>query len=237
MRHFLVKSEDVTDSKLVLRHREAEHAFRVLRMKKGDTFTAVNGSGRKYISRIVSLSGKKVDADILEVLDPTGQKKTVFVTTAMALCKGTVVEYVLQKATEMGAGAFVLFAASRSITRTVSTAKKKRWETIIREAVKQSGRTTIPSLEIFGDFSSVKKYIKGHDVAVIPSIIQGGEALREVLKRNGNFRRVFFMIGPEGDFTSEEVSQAESAGCCPVSLGDNTLRSDTAALYVLANIL
>ena len=106
MRHFIVNIDNVEKDKLVLGAKESGHAIRVLRMKKGQSFIAIDNAGRKYLSRISNISNGRIEADIIEEKKAIS-RSDLFITAAIALCKGSANEYALQKSTEIqGTGVF-----------------------------------------------------------------------------------------------------------------------------------
>ena len=114
--------------------------------------------------------------------------------------------------------------------------KKKalRYQTVAINASKQSKRTIIPIIHPITKFSDVLKSIDKNVAAFIPCLLGKRKKLCDVFKTNSTYKKIVFFIGPEGDFTPQEIESALSAGCITVSLGDTVLKVDTAAISVIA---
>lgn len=152
----------------------------------------------------------------------------------VALIKNERFDWLVQKATELGAASIRPVAAERSVVKlTGKDAEKKRgkWELIAVEAAKQCGHLVLP--EIFPAtspreaFGSASAGLKG-----IPALHADGITLGQFFGNEAN--NVTFAIGPEGDWTKDELTQAMDCGFAPLRLGKYVLRSETAALHVLS---
>lgn len=236
MRQFIVKSDDIKKDVLVIRATEARHMLRTLRMKKGDPFFAVNGKGTKYRCEIKEISKGLVAANICDVLSEKVSSK-ILITLTLALTKSSTIEVILRRLTEIGVDRFILFPAARSIVKSVSAQKILRWKTILKEAVKQSKRSSLPELQVVGTFQDIVCQAERHDMALIPSLEEHQCRIKDLHDQLRMAKSLIYMIGPEGDFDFEELECARTNGWVPVTLGTNILRMDTAALYVVANIL
>jgi 16S rRNA (uracil1498-N3)-methyltransferase len=150
-------------------------------------------------------------------------------------------EFVIEKATELGASAILPVAARRSVSavRTAEIAgKMKRWRAISIEAAKQCGASWLPVIEppqSFGDFLQ-----NAHaDLKLIAALDERAQHPRKIFeafakKHGGKPETIVVAIGPEGDFTAEELDAAIASGFAPISLGAQTLRSETAAVVALS---
>lgn len=221
---------------------EASHAVRVLRLGVGDVVTLTDGKGFIYDARIVSATSRSCKYQIV------GTRK------AAPLWKGHLhiavaptknidrIEWLVEKATEIGVDEFSFIETRCSERRNLNI---DRLERIVISAVKQSHKAIIPRinpLETFDKFLSRdikgEKYIAHclNDETVIspkPQIAFAATSPRMYLPSVMHDDSKIVMIGPEGDFTVDEVNKAVSLNYIPVSLGCSRLRTETAALYAV----
>ena len=211
---------------------EARHASQVLRLEVGDRVEIFDGTGRAAQVELVVVSKRGVTAKILrEWCEKRAQPEIHLI---VALIKNERFDWLVQKATELGAASIRPVAADRSVVKIAATAAEKRrgkWTSITVEAAKQCGHVVLP--EIFAvcgareAFAAAPEGLKG-----IPALHGGGRSFGEFLA--GDTGALTFAIGPEGDWTEAEMRAAEGRGFVPVDLGKHVLRSETAALHVLS---
>ena len=235
MGRFYVPKESVKGNTIVIGGEEAHHIIDVMRLKPSDGIVAFDGTGREYAGVIRSVNKKSVVIDIVRTLEPAA-KRSVNITLIQAIPKKAKMDYVVEKATELGASAVIPVFTQRTIPdwddeKKVSCAE--RWRKIALEASKQSSRTEIPKVSSIKDFSGSIRDAADCDLALIATLADGAVGLRNAI---AGFKghTIAVAIGPEGDFTPEEVKEAMAAGFKPVSLGPRVLKSDTAGLAVLA---
>ncbi len=216
--------------------REIHHLKNVLRLKPHDTVMLFNGEGKEAIGIIQSIKSHAVDIRIQDVKISDIRKK-IFLTLACAIPKNAKFEWIIEKATELGVDEIIPLQTQRSEVRlNTERADKKntRYKTIALNAAKQCQRTILPVIKNICPFSTALKTIDEKTLALIPHLSGERGTLREVLQQIKNYKRILFFIGPEGDFTPEEINQATKAGCIPISLGETVLKVDTAAISVIA---
>ena len=141
-----------------------------------------------------------------------------------------------KRATKLGVEPIIPVITARTIVRADKSRaglKAKRWMKIAVTASKQCGRVTVPEISEIVRFEDSLSFVKGYELAVIPCLCDDTESMRTVLK-DSRARSAIAFIGPEGDFTEDEVKAARSKGVIPASLGREVLRSDTAAISVLS---
>ena len=114
-------------------------------------------------------------------------------------------------------------------------ARKLRWEKIAQSAAQQCQRSSIPVIEPIQEIKKFFADLRDFDLKLIPTLTSRRQSLKSILTR-AQAKNILVLIGPEGDFTPEEVRLAEGAGCIPVTLGDTVLRVDTAAIAVTSFI-
>jgi 16S rRNA (uracil1498-N3)-methyltransferase len=235
MPRFYVPHPKIEKGKLKVEGQSVRHIRNVLRLKKGDEMTVFDGSGKEYEGTIVGESSSSVIMAIQEVL-PSKTESPLEVTLAQSLLKGEKMDYLIQKATELGVREVVPFFSSRSIPLlegSKRSARLRRWVKIAIEASKQCGRGVVPVIQPIQEYSGLLLSASQDSLCLILWEREGAR-LGEVLTRVKEKTKVFFMVGPEGGFSEEEVENAKKAGFLPISLGERILRSETVSLSLLS---
>ncbi len=247
---------------------EIHHMRHVLRLKRDSQVCIFNGSGEEAVGRILTLKDNHVDVKI-DSRHKANPQKSIPVILACAVPKKAKFEFIIEKCTELGVDEIIPLKTKRTeVLLDKERAEKKtlRYQKKAVHAAKQSQRTTIPVIHPMTDFREVINGLTRHDAAFIPCLAGKRQNLNQAFtikkthklsshyRSDGSqliyarvgisskfqyYKRIIFFIGPEGDFTPQEVSLAIDAGCIPVSLGQNVLKVDTAAISVvaLANLL
>lgn len=203
---------------------EALHCIRVLRLKQGDEIFLTDGKGFFYKAEIDMVSGKRCLVSVKETISQE-QHWTGYLHIAMAPTKNMDrTEWFAEKATEIGFNELTFLNCRFSERKVIKT---ERIEKILVSAVKQSLKATVPVLNEMTDFTKfIEKDFPGQKF--IAHCYEGEKPLlRDVLRRNED---ALVLIGPEGDFSPEEVEKALAKGFIPISLGKSRLRTETAAL-------
>jgi 16S rRNA (uracil1498-N3)-methyltransferase len=157
---------------------------------------------------------------------------------AQAVPKGKTMEWIIEKAVELGVTRIVPLVTRHTIVKydaQEAPKKAEKWQKIALEACKQCGQNWLPIVETPIDgrlFLSQER----SGAKIIASLVPGARPLRQVIEGIGQSEQVTIMIGPEGDFSPEETELAQQAGYQPATLGDLVLRSETAALFALAAV-
>jgi 16S rRNA (uracil1498-N3)-methyltransferase len=160
------------------------------------------------------------------------------VTIAQAVPKGQKMDLVVEKATELGAYAIVPVRSARVVGHDTSPAKVERWRRIAKSAAQQSGRTRVPGVADVHDWNALLATFAQYDRVYVPWEVAEPAPLRDVFDGElPDAISVLVVIGPEGGFGADEVDRARAAGAKAISLGRRILRTETAALVVLAAIL
>ncbi|MCQ2181419.1 MAG: 16S rRNA (uracil(1498)-N(3))-methyltransferase [Bacteroidales bacterium] len=209
---------------------EASHCVKVLRHREGDVISVIDGLGTLYRCRILNASSSGVEAEIIGSVTHFG---THPYRLTMAVCptKNTDrYEWFVEKATEIGVDVIVPVIGDRSERRVIKTDRMRK---IVLSAVKQSLKGAIPQV---CESISVKQFINGtgsDGIKLICYCIDNEELRRnitEVLASTDPKSDITILVGPEGDFTAEEVDLALEKGWVPVHLGQSRLRTETAAV-------
>jgi 16S rRNA (uracil1498-N3)-methyltransferase len=241
---FFVAPSDITadGASVTLPPDAAHHARGVLRLRVGEAVVVHDGRGNGYRCRLTEVGPKRVAAAVEEPFEVRTEPR-VRVTVAQALPKTSdKVEQVLQHGTEAGAAGFVLFGAFRSVAKLGTNDKverrEDRWRGIVRGAAEQSGRALLPPVEWLPNSAAVAGAIPDYDAALV--LHESATApLRAALSAPpaAGAGRLLVIVGPEGGLTDDEVARFTGAGAAAVSLGPRVLRTETAALVALAQIL
>ena len=225
------------DGDIELRGETFRYIRNVLRMGPGDALVLFDGKGREFEGAVAGLDSRAVRVRVTRsVLNPI--VSPLRVTLAQALPKGAKIDFIIQKATELGATKLVPFRCARSIPAIPEDrrgARLVRWRKIAAEAARQCGRADVPEVsEILSFDEMIDAPAKG-DFRMILWEGESSRTLKDILRDSG--RRagdgVFAVIGPEGGFSKEEVDRALATGFASASLGRRVLRVETAALAVL----
>jgi len=210
---------------------ESQHCIKVLRMKQGDEIFVTDGKGYRYSCTIIDPNPKHVYLNInSKEFIPNHWNEQI--TIAIAPTKNMDrMEWFAEKSTEIGINAIIPIKCSHSERKEL---KIERINKILVSATKQSLKTTIPQLSEMIKFAEfVKQPFDGQKfIAYCDESIEKKNFIKEYIASNN----VLILIGPEGDFTPEEVSLAIENGFIPVTFGNSRLRTETAALFAVAAI-
>jgi 16S rRNA (uracil1498-N3)-methyltransferase len=239
-RRFFVGGVREAGDRVEIAGSDAQKIVRVLRLGDGDRIELVDSAGTLFAASL-SLDGTRVRArlDRVEAAHgPAGDPPAALLRfdVAQAVPKGAKMDFIVEKATELGAGAMLPFRSERTIARDGGDAKVERWRRLAKSAAQQCGRRTLmrvdpvlPSLpalfERFGDYDAV---LFAWELA--PRVLLR-EALPDLLRKAG---RALIVIGPEGGFTHDEAEAARAHGAALLWMGPRILRTETAALALLA---
>jgi 16S rRNA (uracil1498-N3)-methyltransferase len=214
---------------------DARKIATVLRKRSGDRVQAVDSAGTAYAATL-HVEGRAVEATLDELLAGGAAVETgLAVTIAQAVPKGQKMDFVVEKATELGAFAIVPVRSARVIGHDTSPAKLERWRRIAKSAAQQSGRVRIPEVADLHDWDALIATFPRYDRVYVPWELSDPAPLRDVFDDElPRAASVLVVIGPEGGLASAEVERARAAGAVPISLGRRILRTETAALVVLA---
>lgn len=208
---------------------ESRHIVKVLRKKEGETLQATNGKGYFFTVRIAEAHPKHCKAEVVSTQKQPGKSYRLHL--AVAPTKNNArYEWFLEKATEIGVDEITPLICKRSERKVI---KAERLEKVLEAAMKQSLRPWLPSLNQAIPYN---EFIK-QDHSGLKLIAHCGEGEKTELKsRVGAAGDILILIGPEGDFTKEEIKMAFGKGFLPVSLGEARLRTETAALMAAATV-
>lgn len=243
MHRFFVPPECIQKESVCLEGPLLHQVAHVLRLRPGEQFVVLDGTGTEYLVRLAALEAKAGYATVVEARQATGEPRCT-VTLYQGLLKGEKFEWVLQKGTEVGVSTFVPLLCGRAVPRGQGEggwggSRTGRWRRILQEAAEQSGRGRIPTLEQPFPFAEACR--QAQPLALIAweqeRTVGLRAALRQRLTEGGPPSQVSLFIGPEGGFTPEEVALAAEHGITAVSLGTRVLRAETAGPLAAALVL
>ncbi|MFH0908193.1 MAG: RsmE family RNA methyltransferase [bacterium] len=232
-----VPPSDWSNELITLSRDEAHHAAHVLRAKVGQPVKVFDGCGREGVTEIKELKRNRVTLKMVQ--QSAKPKPRVSLTLVQALTREQRLDFILQKATELGATTIIPVVTEHAITRIrpgEEEARQQRWQKIVLNAAKQCGAVWMPDVQPPVKMQTFLETSPRYDLFLVGSLAIDAKPLREVIHASRDRERsnIAFLIGPEGDLTVREDSSARNAGAIPVSLGDLTLRAETAAIYALS---
>ena len=221
---------------LTLRGEDAHHAGRVLRLRPGEAVTLCDGAGTDYDCTVETVEKGAVTCRV-QGSHPAETEPRQRLTLCMALPKGDKMDFIVQKAVELGVHAIIPYLSRNCVSRPDRTDKKvERWRKIALEAAKQCGRGCLPSVSMVVTAEEAMAKAAQSETALFFYEYERETGLRDVLQ-HGVGSTVSLVIGPEGGFTHEEAALAAQLGLKSVSLGTRILRCETAPVAALAAVL
>ena len=225
----LVDSAELEKEVATLSPEESHHLARVLRVQSGQEITLFDGLGGVAEATIEAVSKIAIEARISKHWKIP--KPGVEIDLIQAVPKPDRWELVLQKAVELGATSIQPVLTQHTEFKP-NPKKQARWSKIVLNAAQQCEVRWLPQLQPLEKFAAILPTLGNYDLVLIGSLYEGTKPLREV-PMAGKLK-VALLIGPEGDFSEEEVAAAVQAGAIPVSFGDRILRTETAAIFGLS---
>ncbi len=214
---------------------EAKHLSQVLRIRAGEIITVFDGCGKRAEASVLTVSRDHVSLKIGDAITLAPPQPTI--TLAQAIPKGKNMDFIVQKAVELGIARIQPLVTKNTIVQP-GEGKSDKWRRNALEACKQCGQDTLP--EIADPLPFAHWLTSGAGVSptaklkIIASLAPGAMPLREVLHAHPAIIAATLLVGPEGDFTPEETTAAIEAGFLPVSLGSIVLRVETATLFCIS---
>ena len=241
MPRFQIDARHICDGKVSLDKKESHHAISVLRLKTGDTVDLIDGKGHSFMGVVLGRRAGRLDVRLEPQLsepanDHTRSATDLQITIAVSAIKPARMELLIQKACELGAHSIIPMRSERCIIKLSKERweeKIRRWQKIAAESCKQCGLAAIPRINVCVDYKEVFLRHKDFDLILIPTLTVKPASLYDTLTKSAG-GRILVLVGPEGDFTKNEVEHAVSLGAIPVTLGPLVLRTETAAMHILS---
>ncbi len=240
MHRFYLSPEKCRNSTLELTDDEAHHALRVLRIHPGERVTVLDGAGQQLNCEVRTTTKRTITLDVQrKTFSPL---QTCQITLLQAVPKAKAMDYIVQKATELGAARVVPILSERTVVQLESEDagdKAEKWQQIAIESIKQCGSPWLTKIETP---VPLKNYLARREKFDLPLIASLQDSRRHPHEFIQQFRdehncppaTACVWIGPEGDFSPAEMDLIKAEGALPITLGRLVLRSDTAAIYSLS---
>ena len=216
---------NVNNDSFTLSEDESHHAKNVLRLKLGHKIWLIDGEGTAYTGEITSQNGS-TKGKIYETISGEGENPW-YLHLAIAVLKKSRFEFLIEKATELGVNKISIIRMDRCGKQRVQDSRLKK---LILSSAKQCGRSVFPEIE---EFSSLTNFIDQSTDKIVAANWEGKLSLSNYL--SPGFKSTFcILIGPEGDFSSDELDVLNQKKIPLVTLGSRRLRSETAGIYALS---
>ena len=239
MHRFFIPPEECHNNPLRLSEAEVKHARSVLRLHEGDRVVVLNGAGKELLCQASEIRSEAVSLEVIQENDiaPLPFQITLY----QAVAKGKAMDFIVQKAAELGVHRIVPVLSERSVPEwdeAKAGAKVEKWRSVCIESIKQCGSAWLPTLEMPMKPSTAIEEARDAEVSLIATLQSDAKHPRTHIDayaaENGQApKKLAIWVGPEGDYTPAEINTIRS-GALPITLGPLVLRSETAAIYCLA---
>ncbi|MCX7871936.1 MAG: 16S rRNA (uracil(1498)-N(3))-methyltransferase [Verrucomicrobiae bacterium] len=242
MHRFYLPSIQTELSEIILKGDEARHAINVLRISPGDKIILLNGKGLEVLCECMRVDKKSLTARVInKTLKPEPENKTTLI---LAIPKGRLIEDIIEKSVELGVSRIIPVKTQRTIPsfdQKEIEKRRLRWQEIAISAIKQCGQPFLPEIDSLTEFSSLIAKKEHYELNLVCALIGERKHPRFYFNEfrktfNRNPQSVALWIGPEGDFTPQEIEQIISIGAKPITLGQLVLRVETAAICILSTV-
>ena len=241
MQRCFIPPDQWSDTLLPLAATEQHHLLHVLRLPADTPILAFDGQGREAETRLcLPDAGGQAHLRIETLRKPSAAPPRPIWTLVPAIIKGTRMDSLIEKATELGAGRIMPIQTDRCVVRLderQATAKVQRWNRIAVSAAKQCGTPYLPIIEPVTNLRAALQLLQARNIPVLLGALEGNPPPLARVAHDaiaGSHREMAILVGPEGDFTPAEYSQCAQAGCLPASFGPLTLRAETASIFALS---
>ena len=215
--------------------RNNHYLMHVLRVKQGQALQLFNGSGREFNAHVDALTRKSVRVLITEEVNSTVVESPLHTTLGIAISKGDRMDWVIQKATELGVNVIQPLVTERVDVKLNAERREKKfvhWQATLTSACEQSGRCVLPSLQ---PLKSIDEWLP-NDNSDCKLILRAKADSFEQVKSDftSTPQSASVIIGPEGGLSPEEITAAVAQGYHPVGFGSRVLRTETAPIVALS---
>jgi len=214
---------------------ELEHMRRVLRLRPGDHVTLFDDEGREHEAVIRSYTAEAGELEVVKSYQPD-RESPLEIVLGQALGKGDKMDWIVEKATELGVGTIIPFLSSYTVPRPNAKRaeqRRERWKKIALSAAKQSGRTRVPEIGASTDFATLVQKSWPCDLKLL-FWEESAQGLAGLQKEKVHLSSLLLVVGPEGGFSPDEASEAVRQQFHSVGLGKRILRTETAALAAVS---
>lgn len=240
MYHFFAKKENIFENYILIDGDDVKHLRNVLRIRPGERIIMSSGENIDYYCVVSDIEENRIIASI-ESVDKEGRELPVRIYLFQGLPKGDKMEFIIQKAVELGAYEIIPVAMKRSVVKLdskKSEAKVKRWNLIAESAAKQSKRSVLPLVNDVMTFKQAAEYAKKLDIVLMPyECADGMQSTKELINSIRPGQSIGIFIGPEGGFDGEELTVAHDNSFSIITLGKRILRTETAGMMLLSVLM
>ena len=214
---------------LVLEKEDTHYLKNVMRLREGDYVFLFNSKDGEFKGEIISSDKKNTKIKLISKIENINKEGKI--SLIFSLIKSSKLDYLIQKCTEVGVKNFFPIISEKSIAKNLNI---ERIEKIIKESCEQSNQLYLPVVHTVEKLDKKLKSLDKNSIVFFADINSANKKIDEVIKNNKNYE-FYLLIGPEGDFSLKERDLLKSMeNCIPISLGQNILRSETAAVVGLA---
>ena len=239
MYHFFVEEEQANGENAYIKGSDVNHIVNVLRMKVGEELLISVKGDWDYLCKIEKTEADRVDLKVLESMEQ--RELPVKITLLQGIPKSDKLEMIIQKAIELGVSEIIPVKTKRVVVKIDEKkvdAKINRWNAIAESAAKQSKRSIVPKVLKPQTVENALETVKDYGVKLLPyENAQGIKKTRSILESLDGKNDIAVFIGPEGGFEEAEVKKVTDSGFEVITLGKRILRTETAGLALLSNIM
>ena len=212
----------------------AHHALKVMRLKTNDQLILFNGDGSDFTGQVIRISKRQVEVSIKSKKNIKNESN-LKVILLQALTSSEKMDLIIQKTTELGISEIQPIICERSIVKIKNEKIEKKlshWRQVSIAACEQCGRAKIPTIH---KPENIIKYLEKTESKKDTKIILSPEATKSLDNVTHNVKRnIIVLIGPEGDFTKQELDFSIQKGFSPIKIGPRILRTETAPMCILS---
>ena len=239
MYHFFVSEEQIKGENAYIEGNDVNHIVNVLRMKSGEELLISVKGDWDYLCKIDDIETERVNLKVLESMEQ--RELPVNITLLQGIPKSDKLEMIIQKAVELGVSEIIPVKTKRVVVKIdekKADTKVNRWNAIAESAAKQSKRSIIPKVSGPMSIDNALEIVKDFGVKLIPyENADGIDKTRKILESMDKTKDIAVFIGPEGGFEEAEVERIKNSGFEVITLGKRILRTETAGLALLSNIM
>ena len=239
MYHFFVSEEQINGENAYIEGNDVNHIVNVLRMKPGEELLISVKGDWDYLCKIDDIETERVNLKVLESMEQ--RELPVNITLLQGIPKSDKLEMIIQKAVELGVSEIIPVKTKRVVVKIdekKADTKVNRWNAIAESAAKQSKRSIIPKVSEPMSIDNALEIVKDFGVKLIPyENADGIDKTRKILDSMDKTKDIAVFIGPEGGFEEAEVERIKNSGFEVITLGKRILRTETAGLALLSNIM
>ena len=236
MARFFLPKASIRDRHGTISGAELDHLRKVLRLRPGDSMTLFDESGWEHDAVLRSVDVERAEIEIQRSY-LAQRESPLELTLGLALTKGDKMDFVIEKATELGVRTIAPLITQftvPSLDDKRSARRGERWQKIALSATKQCGRTRVPEIRPLEDFNVFVREPSAAEVKIFFWEKENQQTLHELHQSRPSVRAVTLIVGPEGGFNETEAATALEQGFVAIGLGRRILRAETAAVTALS---